>query len=700
MALVALFLSGALAAPAPMPALYRSHSAPAVREAYYGDVLGLSPPPPLLEKRALLPAGWSYAGCVSESNGQRLLQGFAFSSDSNSASFCINECARRGFAVAGTEWGRECYCANSFTGNGGTHAPDDWCSMPCTAEPSETCGNAWYLSLYTFNSTSDGSLACGQVPSVAPLPSASPTSSSLPSTPASDSASTSILSSTNPSPSDAVSSSQSLSTSPSTASTASSASAAPTDSIVSPSSTPSSTLTSSTPSSTLASSTPLTSSASSTSATSSPIPSSSGVVPVSTDIPQSDEQHLVWAHHMVGNTYSYSSSDWEADISAAAAQAIDGFALNIGIESWQTEQAAVAYRISESQGGSFKMFLSLDMTSLPCRTSADAERLVNVVQQHAGSSAQAKFNGDVLVSTFAGSDCTFGTGTNDGWQTAFVDPLLRAGVKIAFIPSVFMSPDQFPNHLWMDGEFNWNSAWPMGNYDINTASDTAFRLGLGGRAYMTAVSPFFFTHFGANSWNKNWIYRSDNWLYCTRWEQIIAMRGVSTMTEILTWNDYGESSYIGPIRGSLPATSERWVNGFDHTALAPITKYYATAYKTGSYPPIEKDQIIVWARPHSALATAPDPVGRPAGYDWTEDNLYAVVFATAPAVATLTSGGTSISFNVPAGLSKIKMPLAPGSIGGAIERGGQRIATYDSGALYSFTTTPAAYNYNYLVGSS
>jgi glucan endo-1,3-alpha-glucosidase len=402
---------------------------------------------------------------------------------------------------------------------------------------------------------------------------------------------------------------------------------------------------------------------------------------------------------MVGNTYSYGTSDWQADISAAADQAIDGFALNIGIEGWQTEQAAAAYKVAEAQG-SFKMFLSLDMTSLPCGSPADAQRLINIVRQHASSPAQAKYNGEVLVSTFAGSECTFGTGTNGGWQTAFVDPLVAGGLKIAFIPSVFMSPSEFPNHMWMDGEFNWNSAWPMGNHDIDTTTDRTFRAALGGRAYMTAVSPYFFTHFGANSWNKNWIYRSDNWLYCTRWEQIIAQRGVSTMTEILTWNDYGESSYIGPIRGSLPATSDRWVNGFDHSALAPITKYYATAFKTGAYPAIEQDRLVVWARPHAARADAPDPVGRPTGYDWTDDNLYAVVFATAPSVATLTSGGNSMSFSVPAGLSKIKMPLSPGAIGGSIERGGQHVASYDSGAQFSFTTTPAAYNYNYWVGSS
>ena len=168
----------------------------------------------------------------------------------------------------------------------------------------------------------------------------------------------------------------------------------------------------------------------------------------------------------------------------------------------------------------------------------------------------------------------------------------------------------------------------MGGSDLTTSSDVQYMNALGSKEYMPAVSPFFYTHFGANSWNKNWLYRSDDWLYCTRWEQIISMRGSVHMTEILTWNDYGESSYIGPIEGALPAGSDAWVDGFDHTALAPLTNYYATAFKTGNYPSISQDQIIMWSRPHPHDATASnDGAGQPTGWQNTDDNLYAVVLA-------------------------------------------------------------------------
>ena len=420
-----------------------------------------------------------------------------------------------------------------------------------------------------------------------------------------------------------------------------------------------------------------------------------------TTAPSSSDTHNVWAHHMVGNTYPYAESDWLSDIKAASSYGIDGFALNMGSDSWQPARIADAYAAAGSSGTGFKLFLSLDMTSLSCSSASDAANLVNIVKTHATDASQAMHNGKVLVSTFAGSDCTFGTGSSNGWQTAFVDALTSDGVNIFFVPSLFSDLSTFSSNSWMDGELNWNSGWPMSDADLTTASDSSYMSALGGKEYMPAISPFFFTHFGADSWNKNWLYRGDDWLYCTRWEQIIAMRDSVKMTEILTWNDYGESSYIGPIAGALPAGSDAWVDGFDHEKINVLTKYYSTAFKTGTYPTISEDSLILWSRPHPQDATATsDPVGKPTGYDWTDDNLYAVVLAQSDATVTLTSGSSSESFSVSAGLTKLKMASAVGSISAQMTRSGSVVASYSAGSAFSYTDSPSTYNYNYLVGSS
>lgn len=52
----------------------------------------------------------------------------------------------------------------------------------------------------------------------------------------------------------------------------------------------------------------------------------------------------------------------------------------------------------------------------------------------------------------------------------------------------------------------------------------------------------------------------------------------------------------------------------DHQALLEINQFYATAFKTGAYPAITKDEIFLSARRHAAGATAAnDKVGRPTG---------------------------------------------------------------------------------------
>jgi glucan endo-1,3-alpha-glucosidase len=193
---------------------------------------------------------------------------------------------------------------------------------------------------------------------------------------------------------------------------------------------------------------------------------------------------------------------------------------------------------------------------------------------------------------------------------------------------------------------------------------------------MAPVSPWFFTvspvvvlrgadaerksitqHYGPNSYNKNFIYRSDDWLLMERWELLIQNRDAVNIAQIITWNDYGESHYVGRIAGALP-NSQAWTIGFDHqgTSIKPhfecicLTKgsslgwlellpYYITAYKTGSYPDVARDRIILWARLYPAAANAPDDVGRPAGWENVSPMLFvAFLHSDSPSRPRITCG--------------------------------------------------------------
>ena len=74
--------------------------------------------------------------------------------------------------------------------------------------------------------------------------------------------------------------------------------------------------------------------------------------------------------------------------------------------------------------------------------------------------------------------------------------------------------------------------------------------------------------------------------------------------------DYGESHYVGPIKGAQP-NSEAWVDGYPHVGWLYLNAYFASAFQTGKFPTITKDQIFVWARPHPKDAITKDTVPRP-----------------------------------------------------------------------------------------
>jgi glucan endo-1,3-alpha-glucosidase len=78
-----------------------------------------------------------------------------------------------------------------------------------------------------------------------------------------------------------------------------------------------------------------------------------------------------------------------------------------------------------------------------------------------------------------------------------------------------------------------------------------------------AVEPSRTQHYGPDTYNKNFIYRGDDWLFSQRWELLIQNRQSIDIAQVISWNDFGESHYVGPIQGSQ-SDSEAWTTGFDH----------------------------------------------------------------------------------------------------------------------------------------
>ncbi|KAF9046563.1 glycoside hydrolase [Panaeolus papilionaceus] len=506
-----------------------------------------------------------------------------------------------------------------------------------------------------------------------------------------------------------------------------------------------------------------TSASPSVSATQASVPSSA---PATQATISNNSGKYVVAHHMVGNTYPYTLKDWAEDVTLATAAGIDGFALNTGRDVWEPERIADAYEAAKLSGTGFKLFLSLDMTSLPCGSAQDAQNLRDLVKKYIDHPNQMQYDNKAVVSTFAGDTCTFGQGsTPDAWRSQFTQHSDLNG-KIYFVPSFFVDPAKFGEFSGvMHGDFNWNSGWPIqvttgfaqqaaaqasaneksgitlrvvtgatsaaahlekglqdalintlseqglalskfiGSTDsddqhingLSALSNNAERTGAAKQLYMGSVSPWFFTHYGPDTFNKNFVYLSDQHLYSKRWESIIDARDNFDIIQVLSWNDYGESHYIGPIKGDQPK-SQAWTDGMDHTGWLELTGYYAAAFKTGQFPTVDKDKLFMWSRPHPAKASAPDPVPQPTNYELFEDTVWAVVMATAPSTVNLATSATNTkSFEVPAGVSKLAMPISAGGImKGNIVRDGKVVLELNP-TQFQFQGSPKTYNYNAFV---
>lgn len=99
------------------------------------------------------------------------------------------------------------------------------------------------------------------------------------------------------------------------------------------------------------------------------------------------------------------------------------------------------------------------MTSLPCASQSDATLVRQYVTSYTNHPNQLYYKGKQVVSTFAGTACTFGF---SDWNAGF-NYAVKTGVSasVAFIPAIFSDPSTWSSQSVMDGELNWNGGWPL-----------------------------------------------------------------------------------------------------------------------------------------------------------------------------------------------------------------------------------------------
>jgi hypothetical protein len=157
---------------------------------------------------------------------------------------------------------------------------------------------------------------------------------------------------------------------------------------------------------------------------------------------------------------------------------------------------------------------------------------------------------------------------------------------------------------------------------MDTFTDASYLDTLNGKPYMMGVSPWIYTNMPG--FRKNWLWRGDSLVYLLylyfersltwgfqwfdRWISVLFLQ--PEYVQIITWNDYGESHYIGPLRDKAFEAFGRgkspynYAAGKNHNAWRSFLPFLIDMAKTNATT-FDKANFIAWYRPYPVSLLSP-----------------------------------------------------------------------------------------------
>jgi len=99
-----------------------------------------------------------HLGCFKDDRS-RDMSGHTFAGNDMTVERCTATCAAKGFAYAGVQYGKHCFCDNDY----GSKGRADNCNMPCSGNKHEICGGSWANNVYTTGKAGASSGSAGRV---------------------------------------------------------------------------------------------------------------------------------------------------------------------------------------------------------------------------------------------------------------------------------------------------------------------------------------------------------------------------------------------------------------------------------------------------------------------------------------------------------------------------------------------------------
>jgi glucan endo-1,3-alpha-glucosidase len=420
--------------------------------------------------------------------------------------------------------------------------------------------------------------------------------------------------------------------------------------------------------------------------------------------------HYVFAHYMVCfGTYGQTIQGYERDIQDAQAAGIDGFALDLPTYNDPSPQYAgyttcvgLLYSAAQQLGTNFKFIFSLEMT--------DTNAILALIRNYAGNPNTFYYGTNMVVSTYGQNQF------NVDWKNSVFAPLQRQGISVCFVPFFWPNPvGELPGYndavnilntytnilsgLFLFGGAGLPAQLATCNSNYNAAVHAA------GKIYMAGMSPHYW---GCVQYSigRRYFETDGGEGTIAQWNSIIANQ--PDWVEIVTWNDFNESSYISPVNN--PEQYENVLaplHRYCHAGYLELSKRFIAWYKTGVPPATNNDALFYFYRIHPMNLAVPgtNDVWVANRIGDIADVIYNTVFLAAPAQLKVMTGTNTVTYSLGAGLQQLRTPFSTGPQSFTLSRNGAQILSAQGPPILSAITNydffPASgYAYGPVVPSS
>jgi hypothetical protein len=155
-----------------------------------------------------------------------------------------------------------------------------------------------------------------------------------------------------------------------------------------------------------------------------------------------------------------------------------------------------------------------------------------------------------------------------------------------------------------------------------------------------------------------------------------SIQGNSDWVQVVTWNDYSESTAIEPYTDASLAPVKG--NGF-----YDLTGYYASWFVTGTQPKLTRDVLYFFHR-GEAVTSAAYAQAQPAAIQAGKptDQIELLSFLTAPGKLEIRIGDQSYTRAAGAGMSSLTIPLRSGTPWFSLARNGKKVIQFQGPQIY------------------